>query len=60
MFNFQAATLFFHNSKKSETCSRVLKYLFVEQKPTITLFGGDGAQYFAKKTSRDYEKENNL
>ena len=30
---------------------------FNEQKPTIMLFGGDGTHCFARKTSRDYEKE---
>ena len=30
---------------------------FKDQKPTIMLFGGDGTQCFARKTSRDYEKE---
>ena len=31
--------------------------LFKDQKPTIMLFGGDGTHCFARKTSRDYEKE---
>ena len=30
---------------------------FKDQKPTIMLFGGDGTQFFAGKTSRNYEKE---
>ena len=30
---------------------------FKDQKPTIMLFGGDGTLCFAKKTSRDFEKE---
>ena len=30
---------------------------FKDQKPTIMLFGGDGTHRFARKTSRDYEKE---
>ena len=30
---------------------------FKDQKPTIMLIGGDGTQCFARKTSRDYEKE---
>ena len=30
---------------------------FKDQKPTIMLFGGDGTHCFARKTGRDYEKE---
>ena len=32
-------------------------FFLKDQKPTIMLFGGDGAHFFARKTSRDYEKE---
>ena len=34
-----------------------MNVLFKDQKPTIMLFGGDGTQCFARKTSRDYEEE---
>ena len=30
---------------------------FKEQKMTIMLFGGDGTHLLARKTNRDYEKE---
>ena len=33
------------------------EYSFKDQKPTLMLFGGDGSHCFARKTSRDYEKE---
>ena len=33
---------------------------FKDQKPTIMLFGGDGTHCFARKTSRNYEKENSF
>ena len=29
----------------------------MDQKTTIMLFGGHGTRFFARKTSRDYEKE---
>ena len=50
-------TTSFYDCKKSKTCCNVLIIPFKEQKPTIMLFGGDGAICFAKKTGRDYEKE---
>ena len=33
------------------------EYSLKDQKPTLMLFGGDGILCFAKKSSRDYEKE---
>ena len=50
-------TTIFHDCKKCKTCCHVLNIPFKDQKPTIMLFGDDGAHCFAKKTSRDYEKE---
>ena len=47
----------FYDFKKCKACCNVLNIPFKEQKPTILLFGGDGTHYFARKTSRDYEKE---
>ena len=38
-------------------CCHVLNILFKNQKPTIMLYGGDGAYCFAKKMRRDYEAE---
>ena len=50
-------TTSFYDCKKCKACCHVLNILFKDQKPTIILFGGDGTQCFARKTSRDYEKE---
>ena len=47
----------FYDCKKCKTCCNVLNIPFKDQKPTIMLFGGDGTHCFARKTSRDYEKE---
>ena len=47
----------FYDCKKCKACSHVLNIPFKDQKPTILLFGGDGTNCFARKTSRDYEKE---
>ena len=30
---------------------------FKNEKPTVIMFGGDGTHCFARKASRDYEKE---
>ena len=46
-----------YNCKKCKACCNILNIPFKDQKPTIMLFGGDGTHCFAKKTSRDYEKE---
>ena len=50
-------TTSFCDCKKCKACCNVLKIPFKDQKPTILLFGGDGPLCFARKTSRDYEKE---
>ena len=50
-------TTSFYGSKKGTVCCHVLNIPSRDQKPTIILFGGDGTQCFARKTSRDYEKE---
>ena len=47
----------FYDCKKSKTCCNVSNIPFKDQKPTIMLFGGDSTHCFARKTSRDYEKE---
>ena len=47
----------FYDCKKCKACCNVLDIPFKDQKPTIMLFGGDGTHCFARKTSRDYEKE---
>ena len=49
-------TTSFYDCKKCKACCHVLNIPFKDQKPTIMLFGGDGTQFFARKTSRDYEK----
>ena len=50
-------TTSFYDCKKCTACCNVLNNPFKDQKPTIMLFGDDGTHYFARKTSRDYEKE---
>ena len=50
-------TTSFYDCKKCKACCHVLNIPFKHQKPTIMLFGGDGTHCFAKKSSRDYEKE---
>ena len=50
-------TTSFYDCKKCKACCNVLNIPFKDQKPTITLFGGDGTHCFARKTSRNYEKE---
>ena len=49
-------TTSFYDCKKCKACSNVLNIPFEEQKPTIMLFDFDGTHFFARKTSRDYEK----
>ena len=56
VFTFQPIKRFY-DCKKCKACCHVLNVPFKDQKPTIMLFGGDGTQCFARKTSRDYEKE---
>ena len=50
-------TTIFYDCKMCKACCNVLNIPFKVQKPTILLFGGDGTHCFARKTSRDYEKE---
>ena len=50
-------TTSFYDCKKCKACCHVLNIPFKDQKPTILLFGGDGTHGFARKSSRDYEKE---
>ena len=50
-------TTSFYDCKKCKTCCHNLNFPFMDQKPTIMLFGRDGPHYFPRKTSRDYEKE---
>ena len=50
-------TTSFYECKKCNSCCHVLNIPCNDQKPTIMLFGGDGTHCFARKTSRDYEKE---
>ena len=50
-------TTSFYDCKKCKACCHVLNFPFGDQRPTIMLFGGDGTHCFARKTSRDYEKE---
>ena len=47
----------FYDCKKCKACCHVFNIPFKDQKPTIMLFGGGGTHCFARKTSRDYEKE---
>ena len=50
-------TTSFYDCKKCKACCNVLNIPFRDQKPTIMFFGGDGTHLFARKTSRDNEKE---
>ena len=50
-------TISFYGCKKCKACCHVLNIPFKDQKTTIMLFGVDGTHCFAKKSSRDYEKE---
>ena len=50
-------TTSFYDCKKCKACCNVLNIPFKDQKPTIMLFGVDGTHCFARKTSRNYEKE---
>ena len=43
--------------KKGRAGCHVSNIPFKDQKPLIMLFGGDGTHCFARKTSREYEKE---
>ena len=50
-------TTSFYDCKQCKACCHVLNIPFKDKKPTIMLFGGDGTHCFARKASRDYEKE---
>ena len=50
-------TTSFYDCKKCKACCHFLNFAFKDQKPTIMLFGGDGTHFFAKKKSRDHDKE---
>ena len=50
-------TTTFYDCEKCKVCCHVLNIPSRDQKPTIMLFGGDGTHCFARKTSREYEKE---
>ena len=47
----------FYDCEKCKACCHVLNVPSKDQKPTNMLFSGDGTQSFARKTSRDFEKE---
>ena len=47
----------FYDCKKCTACCHVSNIPFRDQKPTMMLLGRDGTHCFARKTSRDYEKE---
>ena len=59
VFTFQPLKQLVSTTVKSvkPSASNVLNIPFKDQKPTIMFFGSDGTQCFARKTSRDYEKE---
>ena len=50
-------TTSFYDCKKCKACCHVLNIPFKDQKPKIVLSGGDGTHFFAKKGSRDYERQ---
>ena len=50
-------TTSFYDCRKCKACCNVLNTPFKDQKLTIMLFGSDGTHCFARKASRDYEKE---
>ena len=47
----------FHDCINYRACCHVLSIPLTDQKLTIILFGSHGTHCFARKTSRDYEKE---
>ena len=50
-------TTSFYDCKKCKTCCNVLNIPFKDQKATSMLFDGDGTHCFARKRTRDHEKE---
>ena len=57
VYNSTNKTTSFSDCKKCKACCHVLNIPIRDQKPAIMLFGGDETHCFARKTSRDYEKE---
>ena len=57
IYNSTNKTTSFYDCKKSKAYCNVLNNRFKVQKAIFILFGGDGTHCFARKTSRDYEKE---
>ena len=49
-------TTSFSDCKKCKACCNILNIPFKDQKLTILLFGSDGTQCYARKTSRNYQK----
>ena len=47
----------FYDCKKCKAGCHVLSSPLEDQKPKIMLFGGDGTHCFARKMSRDHEKD---
>ena len=47
----------FYDCSKCKACSHLLEIAFMDQKLTFMSVGSDGTHCFARKTSRDYEKE---
>ena len=47
----------FYDCKKCKSCCHVLNNPFTGRKPRISLIASDGTHCFARKASRDYEKE---
>ena len=56
-YNSTNETTSFYDFKKCKSCCHDLNIPFMDQKPKIVLFGGDGTHCVAAKTCRDYEKE---
>ena len=50
-------TTSFYDCRKYKACCHVSSIPFKDKTPTIMLFGGDGTQCLARKTSRQYGKE---
>ena len=57
VFTFQPKKTSFYDCKKCKACCQIFNIHFKDQKPTIILVGVDGRHCFARKTSRDYEKQ---
>ena len=49
-----------YDCRKSQACCHLLNIAFKNQKPTNMLFHGDGTHFFARKTSRNCEKEKSI